>query len=93
MVTTAAVLLVTAPPLMVLGSSIFSSAYLLSDIAAGSMSALAWAPAFVTGMAIGRFALTRMRTALLLTGSGIVMLVIRTTLAAYVLPNWSLHLE
>ncbi|MBO3287114.1 DUF418 domain-containing protein [Paenibacillus sp. FSL M8-0228] len=92
-VTTAAVLLVTAPPLMILGSSIFSKAYLLGDIAGGPMSAIALIPAFVTGMAIGRFDLTRLRTALILAGSGIVMLVIGKALAAFVLPNWSLHFE
>ncbi|MEJ3720735.1 DUF418 domain-containing protein [Paenibacillus polymyxa] len=92
-VTTAAVLLVTAPPLMILGSSIFSKAYLLSDIAGGPMSALALTPAFVAGMAIGRFDLTRLRTALLLAGSGIVMLVIGKALAAFILPNWNLHFE
>ncbi|MXO77183.1 DUF418 domain-containing protein [Paenibacillus sp. OT2-17] len=92
-VTTAAVLLVTAPPLMILGSSIFSKAYLLSDIAGGPMSALALTPAFVAGMAIGRFDLTRIRTALILAGSGIVMLVIGKTLATFVLPGWSLRFE
>ncbi|MGG4217835.1 DUF418 domain-containing protein [Paenibacillus jamilae] len=92
-VTTAAVLLVTAPPLMILGSSLFSKAYLLSDIAGGPMSALALTPAFVAGMAIGRFNLTSLRTALSLAGSGIVMLVIGKALAAFILPNWRLHFE
>lgn len=92
-VTTAIVLLVTAPPLMILGSSIFSKAYLLGDIAGGPMSALALTPAFVAGMAIGRVDLTRLRTALSLAGSGIVMLVIGKVMAAFVLPNWNLHFE
>ena len=92
-VTTAVVLLVTAPPLMILGSSIFSKAYLLGDIAGGPMSALALTPAFVAGMAIGRVDLTRLRTALSLAGSGIVMLVIGKVMAAFVLPNWNLHFE
>ncbi|URJ60946.1 hypothetical protein MF622_000619 [Paenibacillus polymyxa] len=51
------------------------------------MSALPLTPAFVAGMAIGRFDLTRLRTALLLAGSGNVMLVIGKALAAFVLPN------
>lgn len=55
------------------------------------MSALALTPAFVAGMAIGRFDLTRLRTALILAGSGIVMLVIGKALAAFILPNWNLH--
>ncbi|MGR6127701.1 DUF418 domain-containing protein [Paenibacillus sp. SER-28] len=92
-VTTAAVLLVTTPPLMILGLSIFSKAYLLNDIAGGPMSALALMPAFVAGMAIGRFDLTKLRTALSLAGSGIVMLVIGKALAAFVLPNWRVHFE
>ncbi|MEE4581451.1 DUF418 domain-containing protein [Paenibacillus polymyxa] len=92
-VTTAIVLLVTVPPLMILGSSIFSKAYLLGDIAGGPMSALALTPAFVAGMAIGRVDLTRLRTALSLAGSGIVMLVIGKVMAAFVLPNWNLHFE
>ncbi|ODB63844.1 hypothetical protein A7309_26090 [Paenibacillus polymyxa] len=57
------------------------------------MSALALTPAFVAGMAIGRFDLTRIRTALILAGSGIVMLVIGKTLATFVLPGWSLRFE
>lgn len=64
LVTTAAVLLAVSPPLMILRGSVLSGANLLGDIAGGPMSALALAPAFVAGMAIGRFDLTRMRTAL-----------------------------
>lgn len=87
LVTTAAALLVVAPPLMILGGSVLSGAYLLSDIAGGPMSALALAPAFVAGMAIGRLELTKIRTALSLTVGGIIMLVVGKGLDAFVLPG------
>ncbi|MBG9772781.1 DUF418 domain-containing protein [Brevibacillus laterosporus] len=87
LVMTAAALTVIAPPLMILGMSLLSEAYLLSDIAGGPMSALALAPAFVAGMAIGRLDLTRIRTALSLTVGGIVMFVGGKVLDAFVLPG------
>ncbi|MDN9010215.1 DUF418 domain-containing protein [Brevibacillus laterosporus] len=87
LVTTAAALTVVAPPLMILGESVLSRAYLLYDIAGGPMSALALAPAFVAGMAIGRLELTKIRTALSLTVGGIIMLVVGKGLGAFVLPE------
>ncbi|MGG0795429.1 DUF418 domain-containing protein [Brevibacillus laterosporus] len=87
LVTTAAALTVVAPPLMILGGSVLSGAYLLYDIAGGPMSALALAPAFVAGMAIGRLELTKIRTALSLTVGGIIMLVVGKGLGAFVLPG------
>ncbi|MBG9790934.1 DUF418 domain-containing protein [Brevibacillus laterosporus] len=87
LVTTAAALIVVAPPLMILGMSVLSGAYLLYDIAGGPMSALALAPAFVAGMAIGRLELTKLRTALSLAGGGIIMLVVGKVLGASVLPG------
>lgn len=87
LVTTAAALTVIAPPLMILGMSLLSEAYLLSDIAGGPMSALALAPAFVAGMAIGRLDLTNIRTALSLAVGGIVMFVGGKVLDAFVLPG------
>ncbi|WP_227871753.1 DUF418 domain-containing protein [Paenibacillus bovis] len=92
-VTTAVLLLFFAPPLMLFGMSIFKGAYLLSDIAGGPISALALAPAFVAGMAIGRIDLTRIQTGVLLTISGIVMLVVGKLLGAFVLPGWSARWE
>ncbi|OAJ76141.1 hypothetical protein AYJ08_19875 [Brevibacillus sp. SKDU10] len=86
LVTTAAALTVVAPPLMILGTSVLSGAYLLYDIAGGPMSALALAPAFVAGMAIGRLELTKIRTALSLAVGGIIMLVVGKVLDAFVLP-------
>ncbi|PWQ88454.1 hypothetical protein DKX15_19190, partial [Enterococcus faecium] len=82
----AAVLLAVSPPLMILGGSVLSGANLLGDIAGGPMSALPLAPAFVAGMAIGRFDLTRMRTALSLVSSGAVMLIVSKLLGVFVLP-------
>lgn len=69
LVAKAAALIIVSPPLMILGGSVLSGAFLLRDIAGGPMSALALAPAFVAGMAIGRFDLTKMRTALWLAGA------------------------
>lgn len=89
----AAVLLVVSPPLMVLGGSFLSGAFLLRDIAGGPMSGLALAPAFVAGMAIGRLDLTKARTALSLAGAGAVMLAIGKLLGAYVLPGLSRSFE
>lgn len=93
LVTTAAVLLAVSPPLMILGGSVLSGANLLGDIAGGPMSALALAPAFVAGMAIGRFDLTRMRTALSLVSSGAVMLIVSKLLGIFVLPWLSRSFE
>ncbi|AIG27295.1 DUF418 domain-containing protein [Brevibacillus laterosporus] len=87
LITTAIALTVVAPPLMILGTSVLSGAYLLYDIAGGPMSALALAPAFVAGMAIGRLELTKIHTALSLAGGGIIMLVVGKGLGAFVLPG------
>ncbi|MEC0238252.1 DUF418 domain-containing protein [Paenibacillus dokdonensis] len=87
LVTTAAVLAVVAPPLMILGMSVLSVAYPLYDIAGGPMSALALAPAFVAGMAIGRLDLTKVRTALSLAGCGGIMLAVGKMLSAFVFPG------
>ncbi|WP_186786032.1 DUF418 domain-containing protein [Paenibacillus agilis] len=87
LVTTAVALTVIAPPLMILGMSLLSEAYLLADIAGGPMSALALAPAFVAGMAIGRLDLTKIRTAFSLAVGGVVMFVSGKALDAFVLPE------
>ncbi|WP_068791827.1 DUF418 domain-containing protein [Brevibacillus laterosporus] len=93
LITTAIALTMVAPPLMILGTSVLSGAYLLYDIAGGPMSALALAPAFVAGMAIGRLELTKIRTALSLAGGGIIMLVVGKGLGAFVLPGLSPSFE
>ncbi|MCY8087582.1 TGS domain-containing protein [Bacillus sonorensis] len=93
LVATAAALIAVSPPLMILGGSVLSGAYLLGDIAGGPLSALALAPAFVAGMAIGRFDLTKTRTALWLVGSGAIMLAVSKVLGAFVLPGLSRSFE
>ena len=91
--TTTVALAFLAPPLMILGMSAFSGAFLLRDVAGGPMSALALAPAFVAGMAIGRLDLTKVRNAFLLAIGGLMMLIIGKTLGAYVLPGLSRSFE
>lgn len=86
-------LLVVSPPLMLLGLSLFSGAYLLSDVAGGPMSAVALAPAFVIGMAIGRINLEKTCTLLFFVGGGIIMLVISKLISIYLLPGLSLRFE
>lgn len=90
---TAAALLIISPPLMLLGGSYLSGAFLLRDIAGGPMSALALAPAFVAGMALGRIDLTKLRTALFLIGSGAILLAVSKLLEAFVLPELSRSFE
>ncbi|MFB6365584.1 DUF418 domain-containing protein [Paenibacillus elgii] len=92
-VATAAVLVVVCPPLMVLGGSVLSGASLLNDIAGGPMSALALAPVFVAGMAIGRLDITKTRNALSLAGGGAIMFLIGRMLGAFVLPGLSRSFE
>ncbi|MEC5228708.1 TGS domain-containing protein [Bacillus inaquosorum] len=93
LIATSAALMVVSPPLMILGGSVLPKAYLLSDIAGGPLSALALAPAFVAGMAIGRFDLTKIRTALSLAGSGAIMLAVSKLLGIFVLPGLSRSFE
>lgn len=90
---TAIALGVAGPPLMVLGGSLLSGVSLLSDIAGGPMSALALAPAFVAGIALGRLDLTKTRTALLLTSVGTIMLAVGKAFEAFVLPGMSRTFE
>ncbi|WP_368650713.1 TGS domain-containing protein [Bacillus inaquosorum] len=93
LIATSAALMVVSPPLMILGGSVLPKAYLLSDITGGPLSALALAPAFVAGMAIGRFDLTKIRTALSLAGSGAIMLAVSKLLGIFVLPGLSRSFE
>jgi uncharacterized membrane protein YeiB len=81
------VLFVVSPPLMLLGLSLFSGVALLSDIAGGPLSALAWMPVFVAGMAIGRLDLHNTRTALRFIATGIIILIPSKMIAAFVLPG------
>ncbi|WP_430122382.1 DUF418 domain-containing protein [Paenibacillus solani] len=90
LVYTTLALLLLAPPLMLLGMSVLSGAYLLQDIAGGPMSALALAPAFVAGMVIGRLDLTNKRRVMSLAICGSITLVISKAIGAYVLPDLSI---
>lgn len=85
---TAGMLLFAAPPLMILGGSLFSGAFLLADLAGGPMSALALAPAFVLGMALGRLDLTSLRTGLILAASGLFFFIVGRIMAVQILPDW-----
>lgn len=93
LVTTAICLILLGPPVMVLGGSLFSEAFLLYDIVGGPMSALALSSVFVAGMAIGRLDLTSTHTALSLAGSGSIMLIISIMLSKFVLPDLSQTFE
>lgn len=68
--TVTAILLIVAPPLMLLGSTYLANAPLLADLAGGPLSALALAPAFVLGMLLGRLDLHQLRTAVTITAAG-----------------------
>lgn len=91
--TVSGVLFVAGPPLMVLGLSLFSGAYLLSDIAGGPLSALGWAPVFVAGMAIGRLDLYHSRTALRFIAVGFAILIPFKLFAYFILPGVSRNFE
>ncbi|OAX48439.1 hypothetical protein gpAD87_09725 [Paenibacillus sp. AD87] len=93
LVYTTLALMFLAPPLMLMGMSVISDAFLLQDIAGGPMSALALTPVFVAGMAIARFNLTNKRTAMSIAICGFIMLVIGKVLGAYLLPDLRLSFE
>lgn len=93
LVLTTAVLILIAPPLMILGGSLLSGTYLLRDIAGGPMSALGLSPAFVAGMAIGRLNLQHARTAFLFVVSGGFIIAISKLLATFILPGLNQSFE
>ena len=57
------------------GMSLFGGVALLSDIAGGPGSALAWAPVFLVGMAIGRLDLHKAGTVIKFIAAGASILV------------------
>ncbi|OUQ17881.1 hypothetical protein B5E84_09450 [Lachnoclostridium sp. An14] len=71
----AAVLFAAAPPLMMVGLSLFEGAAILGDLAGGPLSALAWMPVFVTGMALGRMNLRSPKVAAGMAALGAAVLV------------------
>ena len=93
LVLSAVLLFLLAPPLMMIGLSLFSGAALLGDIAGGPLSALAWMPVFVTGMAIGRLNLKSTRTAGRLTALGAGILIPSKLFAVFCLPGLRMAVE
>lgn len=78
---------VICPPLMLIGMSLFEGAALLSDIAGGPGSALAWMPVFLAGMAIGRLDLHKTGTAIKFIATGAVILIPVKLVETFVLPG------
>lgn len=94
------VLFLVSPPLMLSGLSLFENTALLGDIAGGPLSALAWAPIFIAGMAIGKMNLYKIKTAVKFVVTGIVILIPSKLIALFLLPellkkcvNWMLQLS
>lgn len=89
---------IVCPPLMLIGMSLFEGIALLSDIAGGPLSALAWLPVFMVGMIAGRLDLhkTITMTRLSIIGAGIMIPV--KLFSLFLLPtiydlfcNWLAH--
>lgn len=78
---------ILCPPLMTVGRSLFEGTALLSDIAGGSLSALAWFPVFTVGMAVGKMELKSAPTAVTIAVTGLVILVPIKMFTVYILPN------
>ncbi|MFJ5672473.1 DUF418 domain-containing protein [Bacillus safensis] len=93
LVWTTAILLVISPPLMIIGGSLLAHAYLLQDIAGGSMSALALAPAFLAGMVIGRLDMSKVSTASTCLGIGLIFFMFSKVMGTFFLPRWSHSFE
>ena len=66
-----AISFLACPSVMLIGMSLFEGAALLSDIAGGPLSAVAWLPVFVTGMVIGCLNLRANKTAIWMAGIGV----------------------
>lgn len=81
------ILYFVSPPLMLVGMSLFWEAAILSDIAGGPLSALAWAPVFVAGMAIGRLDLHDKKNMLRFIIVGIIILIPVKLVETFVLPG------
>ena len=75
------------PPLMLIGLSLFEGTTLLSDIAGGPLSGMAWLPVFTAGMAIGRLELGRTKTIIRLIGTGAAILVPVKAFSVFILPD------
>lgn len=93
------VLFLVSPPLMLIGLSLFANNALLGDIAGGPLSALAWAPVFIAGMAIGKMDLYKFGTAIKFIVTGLLIIVPSKLIALFLLPglrqnceNWLVQL-
>lgn len=86
-------LFLLSPPLMVMGLSLLSGAALLEDMAGGPLSALAWAPVFVLGMAIGQMDLRDRRLPARLAAAGTAILIPITWFSRSVLPGLREQIE
>lgn len=75
------------PPLMLIGMSLFEGSALLADIAGGPLSALAWLPVFLTGMAIGRLDLHKAENAIRFIIAGAIILIPVKLVEAFVMPG------
>lgn len=87
------VLFVVCPPLMLIGMSLFSGVALLSDLAGGPLSALAWMPVFVMGMAVGRCKFSETGFLIKMIGAGTLLLLPFKIFSVAVLPGLALKLE
>lgn len=76
-----------SPPLMLIGLSLFSDSALLADMAGGPLSALAWMPVFVAGMATGRQDLRNRRLPVKFIVLGFIILIPAKFIAAFLLPG------
>lgn len=81
------ILFLLCPPITSLGLSLFADTALLYDIAGGPLSALAWAPVFVAGMAVGKMDFEDVGTDVHLIAAGAVILIPFKLIAVYVLPG------
>lgn len=78
---------IVCPPLMLIGMSLLEGAALLQDIAGGPLSALAWAPVFLAGMAIGRLDLHKTQNAVRFLAAGVIVLVPVKLVEIFVMPG------
>ena len=83
----AAAAFLACPPIMLVGMSLFEGAALLSDIAGGPLSGIAWLPVFVTGMVIGRLELRISKTAVQLARIGAAVALPVKLFAVSILPE------
>lgn len=87
LIVSSAVSFCACPPVMLVGMSLLEGTALLSDIAGGPLSAIAWLPVFVTGMVIGRLNLRSNKTTLRLIGIGAAVALPVKLFAVSVLPG------